>query len=181
MDILAAIFMGILLISLLVIIFFDPLEKYDKTLDDPDHKVFGGVLSQLYFGQWGSLVSNRMKLTFSSKDTKMLNALEQFVKGAEKHEDAMSKNDPATASEGAHQLMAAFRIIKKLDPSLSDLKSLLEHENVSVRSAAAARLLPIDEQLALPILEEIEKQKGRAGFNAHMVIQQWKKGELHFE
>jgi hypothetical protein len=41
MDVLGVVVIAILFISLAVIVFWDPLEKYDKNLDSPDFKISG--------------------------------------------------------------------------------------------------------------------------------------------
>lgn len=138
-------------------------------------------MGNLYLGQWATQVKNRVKITFLSEDTKIIDALEEFIKGAELHGKGILESDPDMANRGIRQVMDASKIIKKLDPSFSNLKPLLKHHNVSVRMAAAARLLATDKELALPVLGEIDKQRGFLGFTAHMIIQQWEKGELHLD
>ena len=61
MDIFGAILIGIVLIFIAVMLIFDPLEKYDKTLNDPDHKVVGDSLMKSRFGQWWNLPPKRKK------------------------------------------------------------------------------------------------------------------------
>jgi hypothetical protein len=50
MDIVAVILVGIVIVFVAVMLLFDPLEKYDKTLDDPDHKV-GGLAEDYWYGR----------------------------------------------------------------------------------------------------------------------------------
>lgn len=61
MDLLEAILIGLVIITIVIMVAFDPLEKYDKTLDDPDHKVVGDSLMELRFGQWWNSAPKRKR------------------------------------------------------------------------------------------------------------------------
>jgi hypothetical protein len=181
MDIMGYVLIGIAVTSLLVIRFLDPLEKYDKTLDDPDHKTTGSV-GGLYLGSSAMSVSKkyrREQITFSSKDEKLLGSLEKFVQGAELEEKGFLSKDSDKANQGRNQVIDAFKVIKRLDPSFSNLASLLKHHSAGVRMETAARLLATNKESALPVLQEIDKEKGILGFTARMTIQQWEKGKSH--
>ena len=53
------------------------------------------------------------------------------------------------------------------------------HPNLSVRSWAAAYLLPVYEKESIEILEEIAKLEGLEALEAEILIKEWKKGNLH--
>lgn len=59
MEIIGTILVIILIVFLLVMAIFDPLEKYDKTLDDPDHKISGTYTDYVY-GRMPTRVSGKV-------------------------------------------------------------------------------------------------------------------------
>jgi hypothetical protein len=58
------------------------------------------------------------------------------------------------------------------------LLALTEDSDEAVVCWSATHVLPFDEKRALAVLSELAKKPGPMGFNAKMVVQQWKKGEL---
>jgi hypothetical protein len=58
------------------------------------------------------------------------------------------------------------------------LRALSEDSDESVAGWSATHTLSFDEEHALAILDQLSNRPGPIGFNAKMVIQQWKKGKL---
>jgi hypothetical protein len=56
------------------------------------------------------------------------------------------------------------------------LLALTEESDDAVVCWSATHVLPFDEKRALAVLNELAKKPGPVGFNAKMVVQQWKKG-----
>lgn len=123
-----------------------------------------------------------MCITISTNNMIKRDTTKEFIEGALAHGTGMREKNPEKANLGYARLNSAYKLLKKNDPQLSALIPLLRHEDVSVRSTAAAHLLPIKPDIALPVLIEISKSKEKPfGFSAMMVIKQWKKGQLSFE
>jgi len=70
MDLFPAIVIGIIIIFFIVIYFFDPLEKYDKHLDDPNYKKFDGAYRDLRLGQWPRVTDRRKHKEDQENSTK---------------------------------------------------------------------------------------------------------------
>jgi len=66
------------------------------------------------------------------------------------------------------------------DKSFSILTELLKNEHPEVRSAAAYFLLPYDKKTAEKALASLFKEGNGIGFNARMIMKEWKKGTLKF-
>lgn len=64
---------------------------------------------------------------------------------------------------------------------LADLKPLLYHQNIGVRSTAAYALLPLMEKESITVLQEIaDNDYGIHSFDAERMIKRWKKHEIIF-
>ncbi len=61
MDLFPAVVIGISIVFFVVIYFFDPLEKWDKNLDDPNYKKFEGVYRDLRLGPEPKVSDKRKK------------------------------------------------------------------------------------------------------------------------
>ena len=70
--------------------------------------------------------------------------------------------------------------IKLIENWADDFKRLLEHENISVRINAATALLPYETKLAMKHLRRFSLLPGMRGFEARMVLREWKSGNLKF-
>src|SRR4051812_45451301 len=106
--------------------------------------------------------------------------VKEYREGALMHGVGTNSGDHKKANEGYSKLNAAYKIIKSEDPELNSLKELLNDEDSSVKSWAAAHLLLVDPKIAEPVLEEIAKEKGLVAFSAEMTLEQWRNNKLKF-
>ena len=103
-------------------------------------------------------------------------ALEIFEDAAIKQADAiMQKGKIANRNYDKILSVAQYLRENKLLPELS---VFYMHPNLSVRSWAAAYLLPVYEEESIKILEEIAKFEGFGALDADILIKEWKKGKL---
>lgn len=79
-----------------------------------------------------------------------------------------------------HNIVAAYKKIKEIDPDLRILLPLLNEDNSSIRVWSATHLLNSHESLALEVLEKESKGQGIISLEAEMVIKGWKSGNLKF-
>jgi len=58
------------------------------------------------------------------------------------------------------------------------LRSLLDHDNDSVKGWAATYLLPLNQETATPVLEKLMSAGGLESLSAKMVLKLWRAGTL---
>jgi hypothetical protein len=76
------------------------------------------------------------------------------------------------------KMRALAKLREAHDRGRSSLTRLLDHEDPHVRCSAATHLLPLDEDAATRALEALTSEPPFVGFNARMVLQEWKAGRL---
>jgi len=92
---------------------------------------------------------------------------------------ATLNGDYEAANLSHDKLLSLLPVIRASGPEGdAALLELITDSNDAVACWSATHALPFDETRALKVLERISKKAGPIGFNAKMVIQQWKKGEL---
>jgi len=101
-----------------------------------------------------------------------------YVAEAEEHGRATESGDHKHANVAHDGLIRALHALDMVNPGRSALVQLLEHANPYVRGWAATHLLQSHRQLAEAVLEELASEPGLAGFDASIVLQQWRKGTL---
>ena len=104
------------------------------------------------------------------------NIVTRYVAAAIAHGEA-TLDDYRTANEQYSKKRKALHELEDLGRR-DLLLDLLEHDNAFVRCSAAADTLRIDEQRATSALKDLTKERGIVGFNAKMILQEWKKGNL---
>ena len=113
------------------------------------------------------------------KIKKLERALEIFEDAAIKHADAITqKGSNKIANRNYDKILAVAQYLRE-NKLLPELSVFYTHPNLSVRSWAAAYLLPVYEEKSIKILEEIAKLEGLEAFNAEILIKEWRKGNLH--
>lgn len=113
------------------------------------------------------------------KTTKEL--IDNYINYAILHGEGTESGDYRKANHAHDQLIKVYKELKLKDPKLSCLKPLVKHDNNSVKAWAATHLLPVDEKLALSILEQLSKMNSFIGLDAEMVIESWKSGTLKLD
>jgi hypothetical protein len=106
--------------------------------------------------------------------------LEQQYRGyAEAHGAATLNGDYKSANKNYGKLIAVLAALRKAgSDGHSALARLSGDTNEAVACWAATHSLPFDEGTALSVLERLSERTGPMGFNAKMVVQQWKNGQL---
>jgi hypothetical protein len=106
-------------------------------------------------------------------------AKELYVDAARRHGQALARGDSDEANAAYDEKVAVLRQLRSTpDRGCAVLRSLLTHEDPGVRKSAATHLLPLDETAAIAALEEVSRLPGLIGFDAEMVLREWKAGRL---
>ncbi len=108
-------------------------------------------------------------------------AIESYITNAILHGKYTEAGDSKNTNIAHDKLIKSYKILKKQDSSLKQLIPLLQDNDISVRAWAATHLLPIDEKLALPVLEQLSKMNSFIGLSAEMTIESWKSGTLNLD
>lgn len=104
---------------------------------------------------------------------------QQYRSFAEAHGAATQKGDYKSANKNHDELMEVLASIRKAgSEGQAVLTRLAGDSNEAVACWAATHCLPFDEVAALSVLAPLSEQPGPMGFNAKMVLQQWKNGQL---
>lgn len=106
-------------------------------------------------------------------------ALEIFEDAAIKQADAITQKGSSKIANRNYDRIAAVAQYLRENKLLHELSVFYTHPNLSVRSWAAAYLLPVYEKESIEILEEIAKLEGLEALEAEILIKEWKKGNLH--
>ena len=102
-----------------------------------------------------------------------------YARAAAAHGAAMDRGDHKKSNAAYDALMSALALLRESsDQGRSTLTGLLEDEDTHVRCAAATHLLPLDEDAATRALEALVSEPPFVGFNAKMVLREWKAGRL---
>jgi hypothetical protein len=103
----------------------------------------------------------------------------EYRECAAEHGKATLSGDYEAANRSYDKLLALVPKIRAYGPEgEAALLELSRDSNDAVACWSATHALLFDEARALEVLGRISKKAGPIGFNAKMVIQQWKKGEL---
>lgn len=88
--------------------------------------------------------------------------------------------NPRKSNKIEDEIHSIFKTLRDND-QLSELESLLTHENNTVVSYACQYLLAGDEKKALRVLKNIAKRKDVNSHTINMTIKEWKNGELNLD
>jgi len=103
--------------------------------------------------------------------------IKEYIKSAISHGEATLKGDSESANNAYDSILKIYMELKNSN-QLQALKCLLKNENSSVCVWSATHLLVESEADAVETLENISKRDSIIGFNAKMVIKEWKTGKL---
>jgi hypothetical protein len=104
-------------------------------------------------------------------------ALKIFEEAAAASGDATEIGDSKTCNKSYHRIVKAMEYLKE-NNEREALLPFLNHKSVGVQSWAAAYLLPIKEEEALKVLEEISLRNDIHALDGKYTIIEWKKGNL---
>lgn len=105
---------------------------------------------------------------------------EQFRRAAIVHGEGTETGDYEKSNKAYDRTVALVKEMRLLsDRGRALLTSLLSDSDAAVRSSAACYLLPLDERMAIPVLEEVARSTlPLVGFSAEMVLREWRAGRL---
>ena len=105
--------------------------------------------------------------------------VKQFVDAAERHGSGMEQGNSNSTNCAYDDLVEITVAIKeKSSDGLRALTPLLRHASPSVRKCAAFRLLMLCTDEAVAVLEEVANESSYVGFDAEMILEEWRKGNL---
>lgn len=107
---------------------------------------------------------------------------EMFKEASTTHGETTLSGDYKVGNRAFALIERVYKELARRDCLQIALKPLLFDQNVSVKTWAASRMLPIDTDVAVRVLKEVAAEdNGILSFNARMVLEQWEKGELSFD
>jgi hypothetical protein len=101
-------------------------------------------------------------------------ALDLFEAAAIKNAAATEEGNYRVGNKEYDKISKAVAFLKEQN-QLESLSGLLTNDSVGVRLWAASYLLPIFEEKALLVLQEISDGTGILSFDAKMTLSEWKK------
>jgi hypothetical protein len=104
--------------------------------------------------------------------------VQAYIAAVLEHGDTTGEEDDDLANERYERLRDALAALVASRSWPASLAELLEHSDRSVRCWAATHLLRAKPESAIDTLEELATQKDIAGFNAKMVLREWRAGRL---
>jgi hypothetical protein len=106
-------------------------------------------------------------------------ALIIFEENAKLHESATNTGDYQLANKSYSKISKVIHFLKN-ENKVELLELLLDHESLGVKSWAALYLLPVYENRAIEVLEEVAANEGIRGLAAETTLSEWRKGNLKF-
>src|SRR5438270_889587 len=105
--------------------------------------------------------------------------LQLYEDAARRHGEATEEGDPESGNQAHDEIVALRHELKRRGHEML-LCQLLKSFNGSVRGWAATHLLDVVPDQAVPVLEELSKEKrGYLGLGARMTLKEWHAGRLH--
>lgn len=104
-------------------------------------------------------------------------ALEIFEDSCINHSEATEKGDYKKGNKYYSKIINSIDFLKK-ENAINNLKDYLSNPNIGIRLWSATYWLPINEQEATKVLEEIIKSPGINSLTAETTLSEWKKGNL---
>jgi len=104
-------------------------------------------------------------------------ALKTFKEAAIIHGECTENGNYKLGNKNYKKIAAARNYLKEIGER-ELLRQFLNDSNLSVRGWAATYLLPLCENEALMVLNDIASTKGVYGGDASTTIQEWRKGNL---
>jgi hypothetical protein len=106
-------------------------------------------------------------------------ALLNFEVATVKQAESIEKGDTKLVKKYSQIILNSINFLKKENQTIMLVK-FLNHPSIAVRIWAASRLLPIREEEAISILENIIKMNVFQSFDAKLTLKEWRKGNLKF-
>lgn len=107
--------------------------------------------------------------------------IEKFIQSVMIHRTQSENGDYEIANKHFKIAEMCFcKLREQNDNWVDEFLKLLNHDESSVRVSAAYYLLPFETHKAINILKKSKKEPNGVGFNAKIVLKEWKKGHLKF-
>ena len=106
--------------------------------------------------------------------------VDMFSDATIKHHTALTANNHKAANKYFKLAERYVCEIKQYPNWEKSFINLLNHENIGVRINSASILLPYETKLAEQVLKKHCFATGIDGFNARMILKEWKSGDLKF-
>jgi hypothetical protein len=108
--------------------------------------------------------------------------VKQFADSVRAQNQAIMEANHKLGNKYANKYLDCFRKLSKIGIEGKEaLVTLFDHEDLGVRTAAAAFLLNYKTEEALEILREISKGEGLIPFEASEAIKRWEEGNWKLE
>ncbi len=114
--------------------------------------------------------------TISSIET----ALKIFEEASTKQVEATEIGDYKNGNKNYDKIIKVISFLKT-ENSIESLLQYLSHSSIGVRLWSACYILPINEKMAIKVLENITKEEGIISLTAETTLNEWKKGNLKFQ
>lgn len=106
-------------------------------------------------------------------------AASEYANSAVEQGAATDRGDHEKANAAHDRLMWALASLRESpDRGRSVLQAFLHHKDPHLRCWAATHLLPLDEAAATHVLKSQVSEPPFVGFNAEMVLREWRAGRL---
>jgi hypothetical protein len=108
-------------------------------------------------------------------------SIDRYAAAAAAHGEASERGDHKRANREFNVISGVYRGLRAKGPEAqSRLLRLLDHPNAAVRGWAASHALEFSSGAGEKVLQALIKDGGLPGFNAEMVLQEWRSGSLTF-
>jgi Domain of unknown function (DUF2019) len=123
-------------------------------------------------------MNNRLKAAsrrVSASERSVGMIVEEFVDAVIRHGVATESGDHGTTNKQYKRYDRLRKLLEQQgDAGRDAIRGLLRHPSPWVRMVAASTCLKFDEKEATRILEALEKETGIVGFDAKMVLREWR-------
>jgi major membrane immunogen (membrane-anchored lipoprotein) len=105
-------------------------------------------------------------------------AIQTIIESSQIHAEESTNGNYKTANKNFDLIQKAVNFLRE-NNAIEKLKELLLYDNIDVKISAATYLLKHNEPEAVAVLQEIAlKSNPFQSFNAEMILQEWKKGNI---
>lgn len=109
----------------------------------------------------------------------VIDALNAYSANAILHREETEAGNPEQANQADDRIISAYRVLHQTKEGRDAIRALLEDSDPGVRTWAATHALEYAESEALAQLDLIASGVGPIAFNAAVVAQLWRAGELN--
>lgn len=112
---------------------------------------------------------------------KLKNLIDKYINSTIIHGRESRTGNYKLANKNFKIAEKCYKEIKAFgEEGYNEIAKLLIHDNGHVRVGAAYCLLPVKTEIAVKVLQESIGKPDGVGFEAEMILSEWKKGNLKF-